>query len=273
MATFKRTGTIGTAEAGVHRRHGRPRLSQGFRRALLRPDRGVRRIRLSGKPRRLLRAARLCLLLVQDLLSRRVLRGDPQLAAHGFLCAGPARARCARPWRRNPRGRRQSFRLGLHAGKDALRPSAAFSTATPRCAASSGPNMPSASASARSKACRKTAWKYLSHSVATGYESVRDVWLRSGLDVDEIEKLAQADAFRSHRPRPPCRALAGPCARPQEPPPKPCRCSIGPASGYRTTSRQRTCPSCRRRARHPRLPLARPVAQGAPRRLPSRAAG
>jgi error-prone DNA polymerase len=31
----------------------------------------------------------------------------------------------------------------------------------------------------------------------TGYESVRDVWLRSGLDVDEIEKLAQADAFRS----------------------------------------------------------------------------
>jgi error-prone DNA polymerase len=30
-----------------------------------------------------------------------------------------------------------------------------------------------------------------------GYESVRDVWLRSGLDVDEIEKLAQADAFRS----------------------------------------------------------------------------
>ncbi|KAA3451344.1 error-prone DNA polymerase [Mesorhizobium sp. SARCC-RB16n] len=30
-----------------------------------------------------------------------------------------------------------------------------------------------------------------------GYSTVRDVWLRSGLDVDEIEKLAQADAFRS----------------------------------------------------------------------------
>ncbi|RWN64026.1 error-prone DNA polymerase [Mesorhizobium sp.] len=30
-----------------------------------------------------------------------------------------------------------------------------------------------------------------------GYASVRDVWLRSGLHVDEIEKLAQADAFRS----------------------------------------------------------------------------
>ncbi|OQM77219.1 error-prone DNA polymerase [Manganibacter manganicus] len=31
----------------------------------------------------------------------------------------------------------------------------------------------------------------------TGYESVRDMWLRSGLDADEIEKLAEADAFRS----------------------------------------------------------------------------
>ena len=30
-----------------------------------------------------------------------------------------------------------------------------------------------------------------------GYHSVRDVWLRSGLDVGEIEKLAEADAFRS----------------------------------------------------------------------------
>ena len=30
-----------------------------------------------------------------------------------------------------------------------------------------------------------------------GYRSVRDVWLRSGLDAGEIEKLAKADAFRS----------------------------------------------------------------------------
>ena len=30
-----------------------------------------------------------------------------------------------------------------------------------------------------------------------GYHSVRDLWLRSGLNVDEIEKLAEADAFRS----------------------------------------------------------------------------
>ncbi|TGQ35044.1 MULTISPECIES: error-prone DNA polymerase [unclassified Mesorhizobium] len=31
----------------------------------------------------------------------------------------------------------------------------------------------------------------------SGYATVRDVWLRSGLDVGEIEKLALADAFRS----------------------------------------------------------------------------
>jgi error-prone DNA polymerase len=30
-----------------------------------------------------------------------------------------------------------------------------------------------------------------------GYRSVRDVWLRSGLNAGEVEKLAQADAFRS----------------------------------------------------------------------------
>ncbi|PWJ80078.1 DnaE-like error-prone DNA polymerase [Pseudaminobacter salicylatoxidans] len=30
-----------------------------------------------------------------------------------------------------------------------------------------------------------------------GYESVRDMWLRSGLRVDALERLAQADAFRS----------------------------------------------------------------------------
>jgi DNA polymerase-3 subunit alpha/error-prone DNA polymerase len=33
----------------------------------------------------------------------------------------------------------------------------------------------------------------------TGYHSVRDLWLRSGLDKAEIEKLADADAFRSMR--------------------------------------------------------------------------
>jgi error-prone DNA polymerase len=30
-----------------------------------------------------------------------------------------------------------------------------------------------------------------------GYETVRDLWLRSGLDIQDIERLAEADAFRS----------------------------------------------------------------------------
>jgi hypothetical protein len=103
------------------RRHGRQGIHQGLRRALLQADRGLRRIRLSRKPCRLLRAARLCLMLVQDLLSRRVLRRDPEFAADGILPAGPARPRRARSWNRHTRRRRQFFRLGLHAGAMPLR--------------------------------------------------------------------------------------------------------------------------------------------------------
>ena len=43
----------------------------GIRRALLQPDQGLRRIRLSRKPRRELRPARLCLVLAQDAITRR----------------------------------------------------------------------------------------------------------------------------------------------------------------------------------------------------------
>ncbi len=99
---------------------------------------GFRRIRLSRKPRRLLRAARLRLLLVQDLLSRCLLRGDPEFPADGVLCAGATGARRAGSWRRDPRRRRQSFRLGLPAGGSALRSAAASLDAMPECAASSG---------------------------------------------------------------------------------------------------------------------------------------
>ena len=51
------------------------RLSARVRRALLQADRGLRRIRLSRKPRGELRAAGLCLVLDQMLLSRRLRRG------------------------------------------------------------------------------------------------------------------------------------------------------------------------------------------------------
>ena len=67
MATFKRTGTIGNYRQRMIEGMVERGYRAGLRRALLQADRRVRRIRLSRKPRRLLRAAGLCLLLVQGL--------------------------------------------------------------------------------------------------------------------------------------------------------------------------------------------------------------
>jgi DNA polymerase III alpha subunit len=90
----------------------------------------------------------------------------------------------------------------------------------------------------------------------SGYESVRDVWLRSGLDVGEIERLAQADAFRSlgldrREALWAVRALDGKSAA------ESCRCStsrrISPA---RAGARDEAAENAARRACHPRLPLS-----------------
>jgi error-prone DNA polymerase len=47
------------------------------------------------------------------------------------------------------------------------------------------------------KGLSEDAMKAFVDARGTGYGSVRDVWLRSGLRVDALERLAQADAFRS----------------------------------------------------------------------------
>ena len=114
----------------VHRRHDAARLCARFRRALLQPDRGLRRIRLSREPRGELRAAGLRLGLDQVPLPGRVLRRHPQQPADGLLPAGPAGARRARARRRGAGRRRQFQRLGLHAGAER--------TAATPCASASG---------------------------------------------------------------------------------------------------------------------------------------
>ena len=89
----------------VHYRHDRKRLQPRLRRALLQPDRRLRRVWFSGKPRCQLRPAGLCLLLDQEALSGGLLRGHPQQPADGFLshrrssCAMRASiaSRCAIP--------------------------------------------------------------------------------------------------------------------------------------------------------------------------------
>ena len=121
MATFKRVGTIGTFQ----RKMIDGMLANGYdarlRRALLPADRGLRRIRLSRKPRRQLRAAGLCLGLAQMPLSGRVRRGAAERAADGLLRAGADRARRARAWRRG-RGRRTSiFPTGIRRWSPAAR--------------------------------------------------------------------------------------------------------------------------------------------------------
>ena len=174
------------------------RLRAGFRRALLQADRGLWRIRLSGKPCGVLRAAGLCLVLVQDLLSGRLLRRDPQFAADGLLCPGPARARRARPWRRDPRGRRQSFRLGLRAGGG--RASTRQRVARPPCrdarrdptrhAVRLGFRQIKGLSEKRMRAIGGAARRRLSTRCAMSGCAPASM-------SDEIEKLAQADAFRS----------------------------------------------------------------------------
>ena len=152
-----------------------------LRRALLQPDRGLRRLRLSREPRGELRPARLRLGLDQVPLSGRVLRRDPQQPADGLLPAGPARARRARARRRGARARRQCERLGLHAGAGRGR----------RTAPS-----PCASASGRSTGSRRRRWRSSSRRAATACQH-RAAGRVAGVSRFTLERLAEADAFRS----------------------------------------------------------------------------
>ena len=196
MATFKRVGTIGTFQRKMIDGMLAQRLRARLRRALLPPDRGLRRIRLPGEPRRELRAPRLRLGLAQVPLPGRLRRRAAQRAADGLLRAGADRARRARARRRGARARRQSFGLGFDAGARAARrrtparpaPRHARRPARdprhpPRPARDQGPER------GRCEADRRAARR--------DYNSVRDVWLRTGLSPRVLERLADADAFGS----------------------------------------------------------------------------
>ncbi len=98
MATFRRTGGVSIPRQ-VHGRHAGQRLHAGFRRALLPPDRRFRRIRISRKPRRQLRAARLCLGLDEMPLSRRLCLRVAQQPADGLLRRRRRSSPTSRPWR------------------------------------------------------------------------------------------------------------------------------------------------------------------------------
>ncbi len=98
------------------RADGRARLRSRIRRALLQPDQGLRRIRLSRKPRGELRAPGLCLELAEVPLPGRLRRRAAQLAADGLLRPGADRPRCGGAWSHGAAGGCESFGVGLHAG-------------------------------------------------------------------------------------------------------------------------------------------------------------
>ena len=116
MATFKRTGTIGTFQTKMIDGMIGERLRARLRRALLQADRGLRRIRLSGKPRRELRASGLRLVLAEMPLPGRVRAALLNCQPMGFYA--PAQiVRDAREHGVEVRdGRYQCIGLGLHAG-------------------------------------------------------------------------------------------------------------------------------------------------------------
>ena len=116
MATFRRVGTIADLPGEDDRGHGGQGLRPRLRRALLPPDRGLWRIRLSREPCGEFRAPGLRLVLDEMPLPRRLRRRDAQLPAARLLRPRPARARRARARGRGARGRRQPVGLGLHAG-------------------------------------------------------------------------------------------------------------------------------------------------------------
>jgi DNA polymerase III alpha subunit len=111
MATFRNVGTIGRFESLMVERM----VARGYARIcaeLLRADQGLRLLRLSRKPRRELRQARLHLLLAQMPSPCDFRRALAQCPADGLLCPGADRARCARA-----RGR-GAMSLGEHVASD-----------------------------------------------------------------------------------------------------------------------------------------------------------
>ncbi len=83
-----------------------------FQRALC-PDRRVRQLGFSRKPRRQLCSAGLYLGLAELPPSAGLHLCAAEQPADGFLCPGTAGARCPRPWRRGARSSRSTIRFGF----------------------------------------------------------------------------------------------------------------------------------------------------------------
>ena len=117
MATFRRVGTIGLLEEKMVSRMVARGYDPEFATALLFPDQGLRRVRLSREPCGELRASRLRLVVDQVSLSGGVRSRAVEFAADGILRAGANRPRCPRAWRRGARRGCEFFRMGFDVGR------------------------------------------------------------------------------------------------------------------------------------------------------------
>ena len=104
MAAWKRKGGLGPFHDAAGRPHGRQRLHARVRRAHLQADRGLRRIRLPGEPRRQFCAAGVCQRMDQAPPSRCVPGRAAEQPADGLLRTGATGARCARARRAGAAG-------------------------------------------------------------------------------------------------------------------------------------------------------------------------
>ena len=94
LATFKKHGNVSEFRDRFLRGHGaRTAMTTDFAERCFSPDRGLRQLRLSRKPRRQLRAAGLCLGLAQAPPSRHLRLRAAELAADGLLRPGADRPR------------------------------------------------------------------------------------------------------------------------------------------------------------------------------------
>ena len=188
----------------VHQRHDRPRLRAGFRRKLFRPDRGLRRIRLSRKPRGELRASGLCLVLDQVPLSGRVLRRHPQQPADGLLSASAAGAR--RAARIMSRFARPTSISAIGIVRWSLPPplypppQAGEGSGAPRDACVAG--TPGEGHAVRLgfrliSGLSEDEFKKLIAARGNGFASIERLVAVAGVSRFTIERLAEADAFRS----------------------------------------------------------------------------
>ena len=197
MATFKRTGTIGNyrqrmIEGMVRRGYERDFAERCFKQ--------IEGFGEYGFPES--HAAAFALLVYAScwfkaLLSRRLLRGDPQLPADGLLPAGAAGARRAAIMASRSGRRRQSFRLGLHAGGSVLRPAPHRTNGMRKCATSSGPATPSGSAFGRSRGFQTSECKSSSPGAAKAMNRCAMSGCAPASMSTRSSGWPQADAFRS----------------------------------------------------------------------------